>query len=428
MAAASGEEEEVPPEFECSICMKLLLDPVSVTCGHTFCRSCLEQSLGYRGACAVCRAPVAGVQAVNVLIRGIIADRFPRALAQRHRELQEELSAGEREADEARRREATGPAGAGSTAPVLPLIRSLQTVLPHCRLEVELSYESEVRLVEHALQGSRRIGAVDGPSGFDDGARPFGVCLEIGHVERMPGQQMIRAHLVGIFRFWVVEPPQMHEDGFELGRCEAFFDEPLPLSALILSPASVPGSIGGQDVATPAGAEEAAATGDGGEMPPEPAPTVARHALDLVEQQLVHVGQGGRHAFAAAHGDVPQLRSSTGATTSAALEQLSFWLLGALVSDDGEKRRWLASVDTRARLEASRRRLELAGSRPILDLPGARSWMNPGQSGLSSIALLIAIVALFLAKAFGLFEKRQRGHGYYDSPMEDTWIFAQMLR
>merc|ERR1719473_2641536 len=99
---AEEQEEEVPPEFECAICNQLLLDPVSAPCGHTFCRACLEQSLGYRGVCAVCRAPVAGVQAVNVLIRGIIADRFPQALAERHRELQEELSAGEREAAEAR--------------------------------------------------------------------------------------------------------------------------------------------------------------------------------------------------------------------------------------------------------------------------------------------------------------------------------------
>ena len=26
---------EVPPEFECSLCRKLFLDPLSVACGHT---------------------------------------------------------------------------------------------------------------------------------------------------------------------------------------------------------------------------------------------------------------------------------------------------------------------------------------------------------------------------------------------------------
>jgi len=123
----------------------------------------------------------------------------------------------------------------------------------------------------------------------------------------------------------------------------------------------------------------------------------------------------------------------TGATTSAAMEQLSFWLLGALVSDDDHRRRWLASVDTRGRLEACRNRLQMAGSRPVLDLPGARSWMNPGQSTLGSFCLLIAIVALFFAKAMGLFEKRQRGYSSsnYEDGGEDAngyMAFAHLLR
>lgn len=411
---AAEEVEEVPAEFECSICMKLLLEPVSVSCGHTFCRACLEQSLGYRGVCAQCRAPVAGVQAVNVLIRNIIADRYPCALAERHRELQEELSAGEREADEARRREAHGAtAPAGSTAPVLPLIRNLResVVLPHCRFEVDLHKESDVQLIEHALQGSRRFGAVDGFGGYDDSARPFGVCLEIEHVERMG--QSIRAHLSGKFRFWIVEPPQFHEAGFELGRCEAFFDEPLPMSALIIS-------LVGEDAAEPDAPKP-----DGAAK--STAPELARAALDLLERQLVNVGQGGRHAFGDRFGDVPHLRT-TGATTSAAMESLSFWLLGTLVSDDDYRRRWLASVDTLGRLEACRSRLESAGSRPVLDLEGARSWMNPGQSTLGSFFILVAIIALFIAKAMGVFEKHSRGRSHYDENMEDSLIGLQLFR
>merc|ERR1719436_480397 len=103
--AGSGDDEEVPPEFECSICMKLLLDPVTVSCGHTFCRVCLDKSLGYRSLCAVCRAPVVAGQGVNILVRGIIAERFPAALARRLREAEEEVLAAEREADAARRQE-----------------------------------------------------------------------------------------------------------------------------------------------------------------------------------------------------------------------------------------------------------------------------------------------------------------------------------
>lgn len=37
--------------------------------------------------------------------------------------------------------------------------------------------------------------------------------------------------------------------------------------------------------------------------------------------------------------------------TSASLERLSFWLLGVILTDAAERRRWLGSVDSRARLE-----------------------------------------------------------------------------
>lgn len=428
MASADAEPgpEEVPPEFECTICMKLLLDPVTVSCGHTFCRSCLEQSLGYRGLCAVCRAPVAAGQGVNVLVRGIIAERYPIALAQRKEEIREELLAGEREADEARRREARGPStgneGGGAVLPLLRTDGQQMCFFPHCSAQIELFAADEHRLVQYALRGSRRLGIVDGSGAYDDDARPLGVCLEISNVEQLPAQQhqhqAVRVHLTGKFRFWLAEPPERHEDGFELGKAEAFFDEPL-------SPADLVVSRGGPEAA----AEVEDVTGDGGAARPPSAPEVAREALDLLERQLVHVGQSGRHMFLSKFGEVPALRGdgATGATTSASLERLSFWLLGALLLGAAERRQWLACVDTRARLDGCRARLETAGSRPVLDLPGARSWMNPGQSALGSFALLVAIVLLFVAKALGWLDGGFRGRMRHEG-LEDTFAFAQLLR
>lgn len=32
-------------DFECSICLELLFDPVTIPCGHTLCRVCLMRSL-----------------------------------------------------------------------------------------------------------------------------------------------------------------------------------------------------------------------------------------------------------------------------------------------------------------------------------------------------------------------------------------------
>lgn len=36
-----------PDDFECTLCFKLLFEPVTTPCGHSFCRSCLHQSMDH---------------------------------------------------------------------------------------------------------------------------------------------------------------------------------------------------------------------------------------------------------------------------------------------------------------------------------------------------------------------------------------------
>uniref|UniRef100_A0A7S1A9D7 RING-type domain-containing protein n=1 Tax=Noctiluca scintillans TaxID=2966 RepID=A0A7S1A9D7_NOCSC len=366
-------EDEVAPEFECSICMKLLFEPVSVPCGHTFCRSCLERSLDYRSLCAVCRAPVVAGQSVNILIRSVIAEKYPSALASRRRELEDEVRAGEQEADLLRRRETT-PQGetTGDGVTLLPLLRCDQMPLPHCRLEMDLRSYAEVQMVEHALQGGRRLGALEKT------ANEFGVCLDIVNFER----NRARVSLAGKFRFRLREAPHMREDGFELGRCEAFFDAPLELNELSWNEIEV------EDV-------------------PRTASQIAKDALELLEGQLRSIGQGGRREFTEHLGDVPR-----GLTTSAGLERLSFFLLGAIVMEASTRSTWLQSDDTKGRLEVCCKVLEASKGRPMLNLPGATSWMSPGQSTMNSLAILLFVIALLLAKAFGLLDRLGGHHSH----------------
>ena len=65
-----------PPDFTCSVCSDILLDPVSLHCGHTFCQLCLAgvwQSSGRlpaaRLVCPVCRLPWRNFPGVNITLR-----------------------------------------------------------------------------------------------------------------------------------------------------------------------------------------------------------------------------------------------------------------------------------------------------------------------------------------------------------------------
>ncbi|XP_061743785.1 LON peptidase N-terminal domain and ring finger 1, like [Nerophis ophidion] len=44
-----------PNDFECSLCMRLLYEPVTTPCGHTFCKTCLERCLDHTPQCPLCK-------------------------------------------------------------------------------------------------------------------------------------------------------------------------------------------------------------------------------------------------------------------------------------------------------------------------------------------------------------------------------------
>ncbi|KAI1465063.1 uncharacterized protein F4812DRAFT_466542 [Daldinia caldariorum] len=58
-------KESVRPEMDCQVCYALFLDPLTTTCGHTFCRSCLHRILDHSDLCAICRRPLSIQAQVN---------------------------------------------------------------------------------------------------------------------------------------------------------------------------------------------------------------------------------------------------------------------------------------------------------------------------------------------------------------------------
>jgi len=55
MAAASAAEHL--PKFTCAVCLNVLADPCSLSCGHSFDRYCIARSLAVKQECPTCRAP-----------------------------------------------------------------------------------------------------------------------------------------------------------------------------------------------------------------------------------------------------------------------------------------------------------------------------------------------------------------------------------
>ena len=48
-------KEATKAELDCQVCYALMLDPLTTTCGHTFCRKCVARVLDHSNLCPICR-------------------------------------------------------------------------------------------------------------------------------------------------------------------------------------------------------------------------------------------------------------------------------------------------------------------------------------------------------------------------------------
>ena len=78
-------------DFTCALCLRLLLLPVTISCGHTFCKACIKRSLRQQRLCPMCRTSVTlppSALAPNVIIQSLISKGFAEELAARQEEEQ----------------------------------------------------------------------------------------------------------------------------------------------------------------------------------------------------------------------------------------------------------------------------------------------------------------------------------------------------
>ncbi|KAI1131509.1 insulin-induced protein-domain-containing protein [Nemania abortiva] len=51
-------KESVKSEMDCQVCYALFLDPMTTTCGHTYCRTCIHRILDHSDLCPICRRTI----------------------------------------------------------------------------------------------------------------------------------------------------------------------------------------------------------------------------------------------------------------------------------------------------------------------------------------------------------------------------------
>ncbi|GAV71544.1 LON domain-containing protein/TPR_11 domain-containing protein/zf-C3HC4_2 domain-containing protein [Cephalotus follicularis] len=76
-------------DFDCTLCLKLLFEPVTTPCGHSFCRSCLFQSMDRGNKCPLCRTVLfinPRTCAISVTLNNIIQRNFAEEYAERKSE------------------------------------------------------------------------------------------------------------------------------------------------------------------------------------------------------------------------------------------------------------------------------------------------------------------------------------------------------
>merc|ERR1719229_723252 len=77
-------------EFDCPLCLQILYEPLTLECGHSFCRDCVGQALQLKRHCPLCRHRShidADTYPSNILITNLLETYLHLAYEQRSNEI-----------------------------------------------------------------------------------------------------------------------------------------------------------------------------------------------------------------------------------------------------------------------------------------------------------------------------------------------------
>lgn len=221
----SIEPQGLANDLECPLCYKLYYEPVTLGCGHCFCRPCLHRAADFAARCPSCRAPVhvnVSSHPVTTALWNVIQKYFPADVVERRKE---ECAHVEVAFDDKREQDL-----------VVPFFVLQGThLMPGQPLHLHV-FEPRYRLMmRRCLEGSRVFGvlgfipSIPGSHSDSDNAEAPETqvgCLVQIHSQQMMGDGRSLIESVGVKRFRI-EGDVTEVDGYLQGRVRTFDDGPL---------------------------------------------------------------------------------------------------------------------------------------------------------------------------------------------------------
>lgn len=213
IATLSALKEVVQAELECQVCYQVMLDPLTTTCGHTFCRKCFARAMDHANYCPMCRRRLPLLPSVvsepsnkrvTFLLQHLLNDLLEarRAVADQEDSVDEE-----------------------GHLPLFPCTLAYPQMPTFLHI-----FEPRYRLMIRRVMdnGSRKFGMLmyrpyTPPSGAPQ-YMPYGTVLYVERLEMLPdGRSLIETR--GLYKFRVIEASLV--DGYFVGKVQRIDDIPV---------------------------------------------------------------------------------------------------------------------------------------------------------------------------------------------------------
>ena len=203
--SASSDRED----FDCPLCGQLLVEPLGLLCGHTYCRTCIKRSLTVSQACPLCRVPCfvnASTVTANYLLSKLIARHFGQELSSRILEVEQD----EAEIDSQR----LG----------LFVLHDIDIAFPGTPITLNIFEPRYLLLAQRCLDNNTLFGITNSEQSVS------GVAARVESVRRVPNDNArLVITAVTEMRYRVLQPPTLEPEGQGLTAAPVLFikDEPL---------------------------------------------------------------------------------------------------------------------------------------------------------------------------------------------------------